>query len=115
MSGPSGQFSAPVALRTGSNAVVVRAVDVAGNVTEVPLTIVYQVPAIVLRLTVGSPVMTIMPDRTVTLDAPPVILSGRTLVAIRPIVEALGGTIAWSASDRKVTILQGGHTIQVWD
>jgi len=108
-----GQFTVSTTLSPGSNRLVLRAQDAAGNITEVPLTVTYR-NVVVLQLTVGSSTMTIMPDRAVTLDSPPVILSGRTLVAIRPIVEALGGTVGWSASDRKVTIVQGGHTVALW-
>ncbi len=109
----NGQFSTGVTLQAGSNHVVVRAQDLAGNVTEVPLNVTYRYQ-VVLVLTVGSSLMKIQPNRTVTLDSPPVIAGGRTLVAIRPIVEALGGTLAWSAGDQKVTIAQGSHAVALW-
>ncbi len=109
----SGQFAVDVTLKVGINHLIVRARDMAGNVTEVPLTVTYQYK-VVLELTVGSAVMKIQPDRMVALDSPPVIANGRTLVAIRPIVEALGGTVVWAGVDRKVSILQGDHAIELW-
>lgn len=110
---PQGQFAAPATLLPGGNRLVLQAQDTAGNTTEVALTVTYR-NEIVLQMTVGSSTMKIVPDRTVMLDSPPVLLSGRTLVAIRPIIEALDGTVLWSAADRKVTVVQGGHTIQLW-
>jgi polyhydroxybutyrate depolymerase len=49
-----------------------------------------------------------------TLDSPPVIKNGRTLVPIRAIIEALGGTIGWDAAEKKVTISFGSTTIELW-
>ncbi len=44
----------------------------------------------------------------------PLILKGRTLLPIRSIVEAIGGEIKWNESERKVTILVGATTIEMW-
>ena len=51
-----------------------------------------------------------------TLDSPPVIIPkwGRTVVPIRAIVEALGGTVQWDPVERKVTVALGGHKIALW-
>ena len=51
-----------------------------------------------------------------TLDSPPIIISkwGRTVVPIRAIVEALGGTVQWDPAERKVTVALGGHKIALW-
>ena len=51
-----------------------------------------------------------------TLDSPPVIIPkwGRTVVPIRAIVEALGGTVQWDPAERKVTVALGGHKIALW-
>ena len=39
---------------------------------------------------------------------------GRTVVPIRAIVEALGGTISWEGTERKVTIDFNNTTIELW-
>ena len=44
----------------------------------------------------------------------PLILNGRTLLPIRSIIEAIGGEIKWNESERKVTILVGNSTIEMW-
>jgi hypothetical protein len=49
-----------------------------------------------------------------TLDSPPVIKNNRTLLPIRPIVEALGGTVGWDATEKKVTVSLGSTTIELW-
>ncbi len=49
-------------------------------------------------------------------DTKPVIIPkwGRTVVPIRAIVEALGGTIEWDGTERKVTINFNGTVIELW-
>ena len=49
-----------------------------------------------------------------TLDSPPIIKNSRTLIPIRPIVEALGGTIDWNGQENKVTIMLDFDTIELW-
>jgi hypothetical protein len=49
-----------------------------------------------------------------TLDSPPVIKNGRTLVPIRAIIEALGGTVAWDPIAHKVTVTLGTKTVVLW-
>jgi hypothetical protein len=49
-----------------------------------------------------------------TLDSPPVIRNGRTLVPIRVIIEALGGTVGWDETARKATVTLGSTTIELW-
>jgi uncharacterized repeat protein (TIGR02543 family) len=49
-----------------------------------------------------------------TLDSPPVIKNGRTLVPIRAIIEALGGTVGWEGTARKATVTLGSVAIELW-
>jgi len=49
-----------------------------------------------------------------TLDSPPIIKNNRTLLPIRAIIEALGGTVGWEATERKVTVTLGSKTIELW-
>ncbi len=44
----------------------------------------------------------------------PLIVRGRTVVPIRAIVEAMGGTIAWDGTARKVTINARGNSVEMW-
>jgi titin len=48
------------------------------------------------------------------LDAAPIIKESRTLLPIRAVIEALGGTIEWDANEQKVTINFEGTTIELW-
>jgi hypothetical protein len=43
-------------------------------------------------------------NKEVTIDSPPLIIKGRTLVPIRVISESLGGTVSWDSSKQTVTI-----------
>jgi len=49
-----------------------------------------------------------------TLDSPPIIKNNRTLLPIRAIIEALGGTVSWDANEKKVTVILGNDTIELW-
>jgi len=44
----------------------------------------------------------------------PVIVSGRTLLPIRSVIEAVGGSVGWNGSERKVTIQTSTGTIELW-
>ncbi|PIE77081.1 MAG: hypothetical protein CSA13_01260 [Clostridiales bacterium] len=44
----------------------------------------------------------------------PLIVRGRTVVPIRAIVEAMGGTIDWDGTARKVTITARGNSVEMW-
>jgi sugar lactone lactonase YvrE len=78
-----------------------------GKARVIPIRVIAPQPQTMLVLQVGSPTMK-AGGANVALDSPPVIIQSRTLVPIRAVVEALGGTVAWDASTQTVTIgLQG--------
>ncbi len=52
--------------------------------------------------------------KLVTLDSPPTLLNGRTLLPIRAVAEAMGGTVGWDNTERKVTVSAKGTTIEMW-
>jgi GH25 family lysozyme M1 (1,4-beta-N-acetylmuramidase) len=64
----------------------------------------------IITLSVGSKVAH-LDGQTVTLDTPPVIVSGRTLVPLRPIIEGLGGVITWVPETRSVEVVFNGTTL----
>lgn len=70
-------------------------------------------PSHTLVLTIGSSVMSVDGKRA-TLDSPPIIREGRTLLPIRAVIEALGGSVAWDAVQRKATVTLRTHTVEVW-
>ena len=71
----------------------------------------------VITLTIGDEFMTI-DGKKVEVDpgrgTKPLIIDGRTLLPIRAIVEALGGEIFWTASERKVSIDLFNRYINFW-
>jgi hypothetical protein len=109
----NGTFSFIMTLSPGENKIVIKAFDKAGNVTTKTLT-VYYAKTTILILFVGSNKMITSDGETITLDSPPVIVEGRTLVPIRPIIEKFGGSVAWEGIERKVTIILGNKTIEMW-
>jgi hypothetical protein len=67
----------------------------------------------IIVLQIGSP--TLAEDGVSrALDSPPVIKNGRTLVPIRAIIEALGGTLGWDAVAKKATVALGTKGIALW-
>jgi len=67
----------------------------------------------VITLTIGNPNITVNGE-TRPIDASgttPAIVAGRTLLPIRIVVEAIGGTIEWNAATRTVTIAAGPVTM----
>lgn len=44
----------------------------------------------------------------------PVIVAGRTLVPIRAVIEAFGGSTVWESSTRKVTVMLGEDSLGLW-
>ena len=44
----------------------------------------------------------------------PVIVAGRTLVPIRAVIEAFGGSVAWEASTQKVTVTLAKDSLDLW-
>ncbi|MEM3423960.1 MAG: stalk domain-containing protein, partial [Nitrososphaeria archaeon] len=109
----NGNFVYDLSLASGLNNIEVRAFDKAGNVSTKILSISYK-KTVILTLFIGSDKLTTSDGEIIKLDSPPVIVEGRTLVPIRPIIEKLGGTISWTASEQKVTIILGNKTLELW-
>ena len=68
---------------------------------------------IVIVLQIGSRTMMVN-GKAATLDAPPVILEGRTLLPIRAVIEALGGTVVWDTVSQQVTLTLQDTTVILW-
>ncbi|MGB9794939.1 stalk domain-containing protein [Caldisericum exile] len=109
----NGNFSYTLVLVPGENSIDIKAYDFAGNVSLKTLKVTY-IKTIVLTLFVGSNKLTSSDGSVITLDSPPVIVEGRTLVPIRPIIEKFGGSISWDGTERKVTIMLGNKTLELW-
>ena len=113
--GEDGSFSQTITVYSkGTITFVVSAEDNAGNKAAKTLTAVYN-PPIVIRLKLNSK-MFFVNETAEVLDSPPIIIPkwNRTVVPIRAIVEALGGTIGWDPVERMVTIKLGDNMINLW-
>jgi hypothetical protein len=86
--------------------------ELAGKARSIPVRVIAEQPRTVLVLRIGSPTMTAS-SSSIVLDAPPVIVEGRTLVPIRAVVESLGGTVAWDAASQTVTISLDGTKLKL--
>jgi len=110
-----GSFSMSVNLTEGTNNFTITAEDKVENKTTKTLTVIYKKPIQIttLILQIGSSTFTVNGE-TRTLDSPPIIKNGRTLVPIRAIVEAMGGSVSWDGTEKKVTITLKDTVIELW-
>lgn len=53
-------------------------------------------------------------DERARLDAPPLVEEGRTILPVRFIAQAMGSQVLWDQEDRRVTIIKGDDTIELW-
>jgi hypothetical protein len=44
----------------------------------------------------------------------PVIIEERTFLPVRAVIETYGGTLEWSAAEKKVVVICNGHTVELW-
>lgn len=112
--GTDGTWKHVVMLNPGQNIITATAVDAAGNRRIVTVVVLNQGKSHTVVLTVGKATMmvdgvsqAVDPGRTTT----PVIIQGRTMVPISAVMSAVGGTAAWDAAARKVTLKLGTHTV----
>jgi hypothetical protein len=71
---------------------------------------------VVVKLWIGKTMMLIN-DRKTAIDnqgTVPYILAARTMVPVRAIIEAFGGTIAWEPTTKQITIKLGNGTLKLW-
>jgi hypothetical protein len=114
-----GDFEAKLTLSYGANTVVIEAIDNAGNKATQTFTVTSVRPSnasFIVILKVGSPTITVN-GTSKSIDAQgstPVIKDGKTLLPIRTLIESLGGTVEWSATEQKVTINLNGHSMVLW-
>ena len=102
-----GTFEGIAYLIEGTNIIKVSAYDAANNVTTKTLTIIFEKPktyTIILKIGVTSFTVN---GETRTLDSPPIIKNSRTLLPIRAVVEALGGTVDWISESKAIIITLG--------
>jgi hypothetical protein len=69
-------------------------------------------PKPVAKLVVDKPIIDISGSEE-KIDAAPKIIGGRTLLPIRPVVEAFGGTIEWKAAEKKIIISLGTTKVEM--
>ena len=47
-------------------------------------------------------------------ETAPLVVNGRTLIPIRAVIEAMGGTVDFDAKEQKITLKKGNDTLQMW-
>lgn len=105
-------FNETITLNEGMNKISIEVEDNAGNKTKKEYYIKYT-KRIVLTLQIGNKTMYVnyAPQE---IDVPPQIIEGRTHLPIRAIIEALGAQVGWDPNEKKVTVILGSTTIELW-
>lgn len=125
---PNGNFTFLIALNFGPNKVYLKATDAAGNKTEKLLEISKISPVAKCKFQVGNPIMKVykinergnLQEYSREIDpgrgTVPVIVNNRTFIPIRPLIENIGGTVTWVASEEKIaiTLPYRSITIELW-
>jgi hypothetical protein len=111
----TGAFIADVLLVRGTNDIIIEAIDNLGNATIQAFNVTYggvitAPSSTYVVLTIGSRNMEVN-GLSRRLDAAPFIKDGRTLLPIRALIEALGGSVQWNPSARTATTLLGSRTV----
>ena len=111
-----GHFSQVVQLVHGINTIDLESRDAAGNIGHQVLQVTYAVPMtqgnMIIDLTVGKTGMVVNGMEKET-DSAPVIRNGRTLLPVRSLIEALGGSVSWNGTTRVTTVVLGDRTVQL--
>jgi len=105
-------FNETITLNEGMNKISIEVEDNAGNKTKKEYYIKYT-KRIVLTLQIGNKTMYVnyAPQE---IDVPPQIIEGRTHLPIRWIAEPLGAQVGWDPNERKVTVILGSTTTELW-
>jgi sugar lactone lactonase YvrE len=111
---PDGTFETSLDLQLGTNTIAISSTDKAGNHSDLTLQVVRK-EKIIIQLTVGSKEILIKGVAS-TLDSEPFIdrSSGRTMVPLRAIAEAIGATVTFNAEEQRIDILKDSVLIQLW-
>ena len=110
-------FKASISLKIGTNNITIEATDKAGNTFKKTYTVSFvnsnRNRSKIITLQIGNPFITIngTKQKIDAQDSKPIIKNNRTLIPIRFLIEALGGTISWNGKTREVTIQLNGNTI----
>jgi outer membrane protein assembly factor BamB len=106
---PNGSFAKMVFLARGVNEFIIQAKDRVGNVAEHKHYLVFPEKKLII-LFIGRSTAEIN-GVPVTLDVPPRIMNGRTMVPFRFVGEAMGAEVGWEASEQKITLTLYGKEI----
>ena len=111
---PDGTFSATVELIKGVNKIVIVATDKAGNESTQTITVTLK-DRTIIKLGVGSKLI-IINEVPSPLDSEPFIdkTSGRTMVPIRAISEAIGAEVKFDPKDQSITISLKPIILVLW-
>jgi len=109
-----GTFSVQVDLIKGKNSILITATDKGGNKSESTITVTLE-ERIIIKLKVGSKIIIVKGDPS-QLDSEPFIdkQSGRTMVPLRAIAEAVGAVLVYEPKEQKIDISKGTISIQLW-
>ena len=107
-----GTYMRNLTLEPGWRQVIIVARDAAGNASQLAVRIRYiRTTVIQIHPATGYVPAYLTPSyRQVSVKT----VRSRTFLPLRDLAEALGGQVSWDASTRKVTIIRGTTTVELW-
>ncbi|MDD4614248.1 MAG: stalk domain-containing protein, partial [Caldisericia bacterium] len=99
----AGNYIGTIPLIKGKNDLEIRIKDKASNETITSVECIRYEKAYFIQLRIGSS-QALVNGQTISLDTPPQILQGRTVVPLRFISEAFGANVEWVAETKEITI-----------
>lgn len=113
-----GTFSCTVPLSIGANAIIVATADTHGNTASWTIETHRIAGGTTTALAVNGSMTTgdtlgMLEGTSFELGAAPFVARGAFMVPVRSLVEALGGSVRWSASARVADIFLGEHTVSI--
>ncbi len=108
----NGNFETYVFLKEGENELKFILLDKIDNKREEIYKVAY-IKRKILKFQIGNKTMFVN-DSPQEIDAPPVIIEGRTILPIRWVAEPLGAIVSWDGKEKKVTISLKENLIELW-
>jgi len=99
-------------LKSGNNLLEIKAIDPAGNQSQINLIfrLYKSITTLVLKIGLKSAKVN---NKLISLDVPPQIIQGRTLVPLRFIADGFGAEVDWKADTKEITIQLDTHKIKM--
>jgi len=108
----NGKYSETLKLKDFRNSIEFSAQRESNDFTKIKVEIITNsIISITLKIGISTALVN---DKEISLDTPPILEKGRTLVPIRFISESIGANVKWNEKDMSIVITLGDKKIYLW-